>query len=335
MALQQAAAEKIMHLDASQLAAGGLGALFREGAIGVVIKGDPRIQKAWEMLLPRMKAADAGEERLPWEAPVVDLARNHYSDGGLNCTGDVMHFSPGRIGYIGRKLELEPDPATGGLRCFPPVLGQGAASFTPDPAALDICWRIVTDLFSGLVGPGKVPTPFKAVVQRLKYQHSYSDIGRLCDLVESASGRWSQLGYRLDRYREMGRGPFAAQGLADIFALLCLLPWLRPAVMKLNGLFHRADRKHAVAEGESIIGKPHYDGRYFSALSGERDTILTQLFDGRRWHGVELNSGELLVIPGLAARQFGLRPTLHRVLHAGGEGGGYNASNITLLLGAK
>src|SRR3546814_15735231 len=91
----------------------------------------------------------------------------------------------------------------------------------------------------------------------------------------------------------MARGPFAAQGLADIFALLCLSPWLRPAVMKLNGLFHKADRKHAVAEGESIIGKPHYDGRYFSALSGERDTILTQLFDGRRWHGVELNSGEL------------------------------------------
>src|SRR3546814_3456463 len=79
------------------------------------------------------------------------MARNIYSDGGLNCTGDVMHFSPGRVGYIGRKLELGPDPATGGLRCFPPVLGQGAASFTPDPAALDICWRIVTDLFSGLV----------------------------------------------------------------------------------------------------------------------------------------------------------------------------------------
>src|SRR3546814_9468662 len=78
-----------MHLDASQLAAGRLGALFREGAIGVVIKGDPRIQKAWEMLLPRMKAANAGEERLPWEAPVVDMARNLYSDGGLNCTGDV------------------------------------------------------------------------------------------------------------------------------------------------------------------------------------------------------------------------------------------------------
>src|SRR3546814_12643285 len=80
----------------------------------------------------------------------------------------------------------------------------------------------------------------------------------------------------------MARGPFAAQGLADIFALLCLSPWLRPAVMKLNGLFHKADRKHAVAEGESIIGKPHYDGRYFSELSGERDTILTQLFEGRR-----------------------------------------------------
>src|SRR3546814_13114798 len=78
-----------MHLDGSQLAAGRLGALFREGAIGVVIKGDPRIQKAWEMLLPRMKAANAGEERLPWEAPVVDMARNLYSDGGLNCTGDV------------------------------------------------------------------------------------------------------------------------------------------------------------------------------------------------------------------------------------------------------
>src|SRR3546814_16342066 len=107
----------------------------------------------------------------------------------------------------------------------------------------------------------------------------------------------------------MARGPFAAQGLADIFALLCLSPWLRPAVMKLNVLFHKADRKHAVAEGESIIGKPHYDGRSFSALSGERDTILTQLFDGPRWIGVEWNTGDLVVIPGLVALQFdGRRP---------------------------
>src|SRR3546814_986423 len=105
-----------------------------------------------------------------------------------------------------------------------------------------------SDVCSSDLAPGKVPTPFKAVVQRLKYQHSYTDIGRLCDLVESASGRWSQLGYRLDRYREMARGPFAAQGLADIFALLCLSPWLRPAVMKLNGLFHKADRKPARSE---------------------------------------------------------------------------------------
>src|SRR3546814_19269696 len=119
------------------------------------------------MLLPRMKAANAGEERLPWEAPVVDMARNLYSDGGLNCTDDVMHFSPGRIGYIGRKLELEPDPATGGLRCFPPVLGPGAASFTQAQAALEICWRLVNDLFSVPVAPGTVPTTSKAVGPQL------------------------------------------------------------------------------------------------------------------------------------------------------------------------
>src|SRR3546814_14169338 len=117
------------------------------------------------------------------------MARNLYSDGGLNCTGDVMHFSPGRIGYIGRQLELEPDPATGGLRCFPPVPGQGAASFTPDPPPLDNCWRIVAHLFSGLLPPGQVPPPLQALVRRLHYPHAPTHLRRPRGLGESEAGR--------------------------------------------------------------------------------------------------------------------------------------------------
>jgi hypothetical protein len=335
LSLAGKAERTIAHLEAGQLASGSLAALFREGAIAVVIKGDSRVQRAWESLLPRMAGSgDSSNELLPWEAPFVDLGRNHYAEGGLNCIGDVVHFSPGRISYIGRKLEVSEEKANGTLSCEPPFFSQGGAMFRPDAGVIDLCWQIVADLFSAIAGPGRAVPAHKVVIQRLKYEHAYGDIEGLYRLVESASGRWSQLGYRLDRYREMARGPFTLPGIADVYALLCLSPWIRSGLEKLNARFEKGDRKHAVAAGQRIIGKPHYDGRYFSALTGERDNIRTEVFDGRRWHDVALRPDELLVLPGLAARKLGLKPTMHRVLHVEGSGAGHGR-NITLLLGAK
>lgn len=329
---------KVARIDAAQLSAESKGFLlpiFKSGALAVILEGDLRFQQLWNGLMPYMAgAAGSPPERPPWQLPLVEIARNHVARGGLDCTGDVIHFTPGRIAYIARKLELSSQGSDGAHFCVPSHFVQDGQRFEPDAAVLQLCRNVAADILQGLISPEDDPPTHRVVLHRLKYEHIQDDIDHLCNLVESASGRWAQLGYRLDRFRETARGPFSVSLVVDVFAILCLAPWLRQALQRVNARYIATDRKRSVPDGHRLIGKPHYDGRIFSALSGDRDTIRTELFDGRNWHEVVLKPGQFLIIPGLSARKFGIRPTLHRVLHTGNSHE-CKTMNITLLLGAS
>lgn len=328
---------KIAQIDAAQLSSESKGFLlpiFKSGAIAVILDGDQRFQRLWDGLMPYMAGADGSPpERPPWQLPLVEIARNHLARGGLDCAGDVIHFTPGRIAYIARKLELSSKAGEGAHDCVPSCFIQDGQRFEPDAEVLQLSRNVAADILQGLVPSETEPPSHRIVIHRLKYEHIQDDIDHLCNLVESASGRWAQLGYRLDRFRETARGPFSVPLVVDVFAILCLAPWLRPALQRINAHYIATDRKRSVPDGHRLIGKPHYDGRIFSALSGDRDTIRTELFDGRNWHEVVLKPGQFLVIPGLSARKFGIRPTLHRVLHTGSDRE-CRTMNVTLLLGA-
>lgn len=327
---------RIVQIDLADVTPGSLMALFKSGAVAVQINGDPRIRRLWDCIIPHMAGVDINvTERLPWECGIAEIARNHRSRSGLDCIGDVLHFSPERIAYIGRKLEVTRDGETGNMLCDPPAFIQDGQWFRPDDQVLKLCWDIGSDILAGFITPGLALSKYRVVMHRLKYEQVHKDIENMFALIKSTVGRWSQLGYRLDHYRETARGPFARWGLRDIFAILRVMPGLGKLMQWVNDLF-AVQGNHAISERTRLIGKHHFDGRIFSALCGDRDTIRTEVFDGANWYPLPISLDTLLVFPGLGARRFGVRPTLHRVLHTNLEDSSVgNAPNVTLLIGAR
>jgi hypothetical protein len=88
--------------------------------------------------------------------------------------------------------------------------------------------------------------------------------------------------------------------------------------------------------GETIIGEPHYDSsRYFTGLCGARGNIVTEAYDSHEWHELPVTPDRLVILPGRPAwRKWGIRPTLHRVLHTTQAPQSQVHADITFLLGA-
>ena len=186
----------------------------------------------------------------------------------------------------------------------------------------------------GSVGDGTANV-YRVAVQRLKYEHDLADIICLCELMGSNfADRWTRIGRALDTYRRAARGPLKSKYLSNIFALLCLAPPLRQQLLRLNAMVARSDRVWRT-NGETIIGEPHYDSsRYFSGLCGARGNIVTEAYDGHVWHELRIAPDRLVILPGGPAwHKWGIRPTLHRVLHTTRASQSQAHANITLLLG--
>jgi hypothetical protein len=272
---------------------------------------------------------------LPWNASLLEIARNHRAGTDVrDRLGDVVEFAPGAIGYIGRKLELSQDPTTGELSCQPATFSRRGITSNPDLSVFPLCWEIISDVM-GSAGDGTAHV-YRVAVQRLKYEHDLTDIVRLCELMGSNfTDRWTRIGRALDIYRRAARGPLKSKYLSNIFAFLCLAPSLRQHLLRLNAMVARSDRVWRT-NGETIIGEPHYDDtRYFSGLCGARDNIVTETYDGHVWHELRVAPDRLVILPGWPAwRKWGIRPTLHRVLHTTRVSQSQAHTNITLLLGA-
>jgi hypothetical protein len=324
----------IVEVTADSLGPGELFRLFHQGAIAAVLVGDPRVRRVWEALVLDATGPGVAED-LPWNAPLLEIARNHQAGtDASNTLGDVIEFFPGAIGYIGRKLELSRDPTTGELSCQPATFSQRGIASNPDLSVLPLCWEIIADVM-GSAGDGTAHA-YRVAVQRLKYEHDLADIARLCELMGSNfADRWTRIGRALDTYRRAARGPLKSKVLSNTFAFLCLAPALRQHLLRLNAMVARSDRVWRT-NGETIIGEPHYDSsRYFSGLCGARSNIVTEAYDGHEWHDLRVAPDRLVILPGWPAwRKWGIRPTLHRVLHTTRASQSQAHANITLLLGA-
>jgi hypothetical protein len=323
----------IVEVTADKLGPSELCRLFHQGAIAVVLVGDPRVRRVWEALVLHATRPGIAED-LPWNASLVEIARNHRAGTDVGGRlGDVVEFFPGAIGYIGRKLELSRHPTTGELSCQPATFSRRGITSDPDLSVFSLCWEIIADLMKS-AGDGTAPV-YRVAVQRLKYEHDLTDIVRLCELMESNfAGRWTRIGRALDTYRRAARGPLKSKYLCNIFAFLCLAPALRQYLLRLNAMVARSDRVWRT-NGETIIGEPHYDARYFSCLCGARENIVTEAYDGHVWHELRVAPDRLVILPGSSAwRKWGIRPTLHRVLHTTQTSQPQAHANVTLLLGA-
>lgn len=325
----------LFEVSFDDLRPGFLAHRFAAGGRAAVITYDAQCHQVWKDLMQNP------EEQLPWEATLLDIARNHI--GGRTFgdeLGDMHYFVPGTIAYIARKFELQYKTATSTIEAVPLHFLQQGKSFTVADDAIRRLWTVVGTILSSLVSNGRsVPTQ-RAVVHRLKYQAGRHDNQKLYELASHSGGTWARVGGRVDARRGEARGLLSRRGFRDLFAISSLLSPARPLFDSINRRLMRHDALHAVPNGSTIIGSPHCDGRYFSALSGDRSNVVTEMWADGHWIELPVDPGHFVILPGLLAQKhLQLRPTMHRVIHLGnGEGasaGSVESPNVTLLLGAK
>ena len=124
--------------------------------------------------------------------------------------------------------------------------------------------------------------------------------------------------------------------LRGFFALACLTPGFNTIAQRLNERLRSVGKKNQLPPGARVLARPHADERFVTCLASSRGAIHTELFDGGRWIELPMTTDSLVILPGRClAKRFGIRPTVHRVLHlAQDDHPQQPQSGITLLLGA-
>ncbi|MCB4859922.1 2OG-Fe(II) oxygenase family protein [Sphingobium sp. PNB] len=323
----------IAELAYQELEPGSLARLFGAGHAAVLVRCPEIVAELWRGLL------EDRAEQMPWEAPLVDIARNYHGSGDITASlGDLFYFQPGRHGYIARKMALSREAGKDHATVRPAYFVQGGEHYAPGQALLDRCWAIGWRLMTALAPEGTPPGDFHVVVQRLKYQESAGDFERLGALARNSLGRWGRAGCALDERRWQAAGALSPRGLSDLYGLLADVPVLGRLLQGINRLLLRRDRSRDIAPGQKLIEGAHFDYRYFSALCGERTQMLTQVFAGGRWIDLPIDRATLAVFPGsMATQAYGMQHVLHRVLHVekpGQTGGDPRTDNVTLLIGS-
>jgi hypothetical protein len=324
----------IAELALQELESGSLARLFAAGHAAVLVHCPEIIAALWRGLL------EDRAEQMPWEAPLVDIARNYHGSGDITASlGDLFYFQPGRHGYIARKMALRRVEDEDHVIARPGWFAQGTQRYTPDPALLDQCWSIGTRLMTALAPAGTLPVDFEVVVQRLKYQESGGDFDRLDSLARNSLGRWGRAGCALDDRRWQAAGMLSPRGLSDLYGMLAPIPGLGRMAQGINRMLQRRDHSRDLAPGQRLIEGAHFDHRYFSALCGQREHMLTQIFVDGQWVDLPIDRTMLAVFPGsMAMRSYGLRHVMHRVLHVEREANGQSPNprtdNVTLLIGS-
>jgi len=323
----------ILELGMEELRQGVLAAGFAAGAVAAVIRSDGVIRRLWERLVEDRR------EQLPWEAPLLDIARNHHGSSDITVSlGDVFYFQPGQHGYIARKIEIERGEDGAPCRSRPAAFTQGSACYAPDAEALAECVAFADRMMQALTPEDATPPQTRVAVQRLKYQPGAADFDSLAALTANSLGRWGRLGTAIDRQRLRAAGPLSGKGISDMIGMLLLIPGAARPVARLVAWSGRSDPYADLADGEVVVERAHVDTRLFTALAGQRASVRTEVFAQGRWHELPIGLDSVALFPGrLARRSLGLRPTLHRVLYSGNAAVGpidRRTGNVTLLIGA-
>lgn len=325
----------IVHLDASELQPGRLGQEFRGGAAAVVIKGDPAIRSMWDELM-------AEPERLPWSSPLAELSTNLCPHDDLTeSIGDVFYFKPSRHSYIARKIEVQ-GRTDNDLTVSPCGFNHGDQTYQVPPDLMARCWRLTRDILLSMGPPaaGRIDpaSKFRSVIQHIKYQNSAAAHQAVFGMMRNALGPWARLGYVLDQRREEMTWPFARRGVCDALAIFSLVPLVGlPLIRWLSAALTRYDKFAGLPAGYQLLVKGHIDTRYFAALCGTRDNIITQVFAAGKWLTLPISCDDVAILPGMHAKAaFGIEPAIHRVLQSDqAVSGDPRMCNVTLLIGAK
>jgi len=324
----------VRDIGLEELSCGTLAAIFSAGAAAVVVHCGEEMRRLWAVLM------ENADERLPWEASLFDLVRNYHGCEDITTTlGDMFYIQPGAHGYYARKFEILRHGQNGTPCVMPPVFWQPTGAYRMPEATISECCMLADRIAAAFVPDGLIGAPYRVAVQRLKYHASAADYRQLAGITANALGRWGRLGFRVDAHRQMLARPLKARGLSDALGWMMAMPPLCRLAAGLNGMVASHDRQRNIAEGDWLIEGPHYDERFFTALSGDRSNVRSEVFWNGTWLPLPISRETITVFPGnLAEQAFGLRATCHRVVL---EQHGHDAppsetrtTNTTLLLGA-
>ena len=315
----------VVALEHTELRPGRLLDEFRNGASAVRITGHPHVPSLW--------AAVCAEDPSAWSPRVEDLAHNHHCTGTAvhSMFGDLMFALPGELNYVAQKFAIT--DLAGTLTAHPALFRRGTATWTPPAAILHDAWTLVSDLVAAAL-PAERPAPrHHAIVQRIRYFDTLSELTAFHDLLDRAlltDSKFARLGRRIDHARAAANGLFLLKGVRDLYALARIVPVIGRVLRTLNDAL--GSSVGHVPTGARLIGGAHIDSKFLVGLCSVRDAIRTEYFDGDRWIELPLDPSDLVVMPGRHAARFGIRPTPHRVLHLGSED--VAGPNVTLSVGA-
>ena len=251
----------IVKFSTPDLRPGRLGELFLQGAKVAILEGDPRVGQLWELLLgPKESGSEKTRvERMGWADSLLNMAWNHQSNNMVS--GDMLWFTPERIGYIARKIIIFPSPDGQSLQTTPELFWSGDYRMRLPNRVSQLAWELMSDILRSTVLDKFEKGDYAVSLGLLKYPNSFAEFEKIWTLLTDSnhSDRWARMGQRLDSTKGKAAGVFDNNGLRDLFAFASLIPGLGALVHKLNRALD-GNGEGTVPENFRIIGAPHTDG---------------------------------------------------------------------------
>jgi hypothetical protein len=307
--------EAIVRVSRDDLKPGSLATLFKSGAKAVILTGDQRVYQLWNGLFGAKLCGSEknGDIEPPWESSLLNTARNHRS-GDMNL-GEMLRFVPGSFAHSARKtIVFQAPDQQQHLQTIPKNYFNNNRGMTFPQNLLRTAWDLMSEIVSStsLDGPGD--PPYAVAIEQLKYPSSSVDLDKIFELLSDSGGKWTQIGHRLDAYKATAMGPFNTRVVRDLFAVLSLVPGFRSLLHQANGFLTGLDHKN-VSEGMRIVGDPHVDSeKVLTALASDRDVLITEVYDGKRWVELPLSPDTLTILPCEKMTKYRVAPTVHRIL---------------------
>jgi hypothetical protein len=306
--------EAIVRVSRDDLKPGSLALLFKRGAKAVILTGDPRVYQLWNGLFGAKTCSSNGdaEAKHHWEYSLLNMARNHRS-GDMNL-GEMLRFVPGSFAHSARKTIVFQGTDRQRLRTIPEnYLNNNGGTILPQKL-LRTAWDLMSQVISSASLDGPDDPAYAVAIEQLQYPSSAADLDKVLQLLADSGGKWTRIGQRLDAYKAVAMGPFDTKGLRDLFAWLSLIPGFRSLLHRANGSLKRLSHKNVCADLR-VVGDPHVDGdKVLTALASDRDVLITEVYDGKRWLELPLSPDALAILPCKKMTKHRVAPTVHRIL---------------------
>ena len=305
---------------------------FNNGTKAIQLIDDSRFETLWNKVHEFL----THDQSLPfWEDSIAMLSKNHISN--RYDLGDMIRFFPSAWGHYARKMVLISNENSKDIKVLPKqfISSQGFKTLNQD--VLRLAWDLASDVFYECLPKGFEPPEYSVSLQILKYPDSGMEFNKTLHLIkETSTGPWTKLGQKMDLIRNkiLINSPFDLTIISGLFRYISMIPIVNLVLIPINKIFFKK-YSHKLAD-HKIIGPAHIDSsRAFSMLIGNRDVIVTEVYDNKSWHELVLSPKSMHIFPGkYLSEKIGTKPTYHRYSISNKvENKGKRKPNITLLLG--